>query len=125
MILPLQKFYIQEKHDKLFQENFKTKAYSFRLDEWVFQKDFAIEKLNQQFGTLSLKRIWHIKNGLSIISAGAVLHYITTAEHHNTSHVSSIQRIEKGNHLWMDDFTISNLELIHSSNYNGHTLSKY
>ena len=59
---------------------------------------------------------------LAIVAAGAVLHYITTAEHHHTSHVASIQRIEKGKHLWMDDFTVSNLELIYSTNHNGHTL---
>ena len=88
----------------------------------MFQKDFALEKLNQQFGTLSLKGFGISKMNESIISAGAILHYLTTAEHHNTSHVSRIQRIDRGNHLWMDDFTISNLELIHSSNYNGHTL---
>ena len=108
--------------DSLFQDNFKTKAYTFRLDEWVFQKDFALEKLNHQFGTKSLKGFGISNMNMSIISAGAILHYITTAEHHNTSHVSSIQRIERDNHLWMDDFTISNLELIHSSNFNGHTL---
>ena len=108
--------------DSLFQDNFKTKAYTFRLDEWVFQKDFALEKLNHQFGTKSLKGFGISKMNMSIISAGAILHYLTTAEHHNTSHVSSIQRIERDNHLWMDDFTISNLELIHSSNFNGHTL---
>ena len=109
-------------NDSLFQDNFKTKAYTFRLDEWVFQKDFALEKLNHQFGTKSLKGFGISKMNMSIISAGAILHYLTTAEHHNTSHVSSIQRIERDNHLWMDDFTISNLELIHSSNFNGHTL---
>ena len=108
--------------DSLFQDNFKTKAYTFRLDEWVFQKDFALEKLNHQFGTKSLKGFGISNMNMSIISAGAILHYLTTAEHHNTSHVSSIQRIERDNHLWMDDFTISNLELIHSSNFNGHTL---
>ena len=108
--------------DSLFQDNFKTKAYTFRLDEWVFQKDFALEKLNHQFGTKSLKGFGISNMNMSIISAGAILHYLTTAEHHNTSHVSTIQRIERDNHLWMDDFTISNLELIHSSNFNGHTL---
>ena len=108
--------------DSIFQDNFKTKAYTFRLDEWVFQKDFALEKLNHQFGTKSLKGFGISNMNMSIISAGAILHYLTTAEHHNTSHVSSIQRIERDNHLWMDDFTISNLELIHSSNFNGHTL---
>ena len=108
--------------DLLFQDSFKSKAYNFRLDDWVFQKDFALEKLNIKFGTKSLKGFGISKMDLAIIAAGAVLHYITTAEHHHTSHVASIQRIEKGKHLWMDDFTVSNLELIYSTNYNGHTL---
>ena len=108
--------------DLLFQDSFKSKAYTFRLDDWVFQKDFALEKLNIKFGTKSLKGFGISNMDLAIIAAGAVLHYITTAEHHHTSHVASIQRIEKGKHLWMDDFTVSNLELIYSTNYNGHTL---
>ena len=108
--------------DLLFQDSFQSKAYTFRLDDWVFQKDFALEKLNIKFGTKSLKGFGISNMDLAIIAAGAVLHYITTAEHHHTSHVASIQRIEKGKHLWMDDFTVSNLELIYSTNYNGHTL---
>jgi len=108
--------------DSLFQDNFQSKAYTFRLDDWVFQNDFALEKLNIQFGTKSLKGFGISNMDLAIIAAGAVLHYITTAEHHHTSHVSTIQRIEKGKHLWMDDFTVSNLELIYSNNHNGHTL---
>ena len=108
--------------DSLFQDNFQSKAYTFRLDDWVFQNDFALEKLNIQFGTKSLKGFGISNMDLAIIAAGAVLHYITTAEHHHTSHVASIQRIEKGKHLWMDDFTVSNLELIYSTSYNGHTL---
>ena len=108
--------------DSFFQDNFQSKAYTFRLDDWVFQNDFALEKLNIQFGNKSLKGFGISKMDLAIIAAGAVLHYITTAEHHHTSHVASIQRIEKGKHLWMDDFTVSNLELIYSTNHNGHTL---
>ena len=108
--------------DSLFQDNFQSKAYTFRLDDWIFQNDFALEKLNIQFGTKSLKGFGISNMDLAIVAAGAVLHYITTAEHHHTSHVASIQRIEKGKHLWMDDFTVSNLELIYSPNHNGHTL---
>ena len=108
--------------ESFFQDNFQSKAYTFRLDDWVFQNDFALEKLNIQFGTKSLKGFGISNMDLAIIAAGAVLHYITTAEHHHTSHVASIQRIEKGKHLWMDDFTVSNLELIYSINHNGHTL---
>ena len=108
--------------DSLFQDNFQSKAYTFRLDDWIFQNDFALEKLNIQFGTKSLKGFGISNMDLAIVAAGAVLHYITTAEHHHTSHVANIQRIEKGKHLWMDDFTVSNLELIYSTNHNGHTL---
>ena len=108
--------------DLFFQENFKSKAYKFKLDDWVFEKDFALEKLNIQFGTKSLKGFGISNLDLAIVAAGAILHYISTAEHHHTSHVSSIQRIDKDNHLWMDDFTVSNLELIYSTNHNGHTL---
>ena len=108
--------------DSFFQDNFQSKAYTFRLDDWSFQNDFALEKLNIQFGTKSLKGFGISNMDLAIVAAGAVLHYITTAEHHHTSHVASIQRIEKGKHLWMDDFTVSNLELIYSTNHNGHTL---
>ena len=108
--------------DHLFQENFNSKAYTFRLDEWVFQKDFALEKINQHFGNKSLKGFGISKMNSSIIAAGAVLHYLNTAEHHHTSHLTTIKRIDKESHLWMDDFTIANLELIYSSNYNGHTL---
>ena len=122
MIFPHLRFYILEIKSWLFQDSLKSKAYTFRLDDWVFQKDFALEKLNIKFGTKSLKGFGISNMDLAIIAAGAVLHYITTAEHHHTSHVASIQRIEKGKHLWMDDFTVSNLELIYSTNYNGHTL---
>ena len=108
--------------DHLFQENFNSKSYTFRLDEWVFQKDFALEKINQHFGNKSLKGFGISKMNSSIIAAGAVLYYLNTAEHHHTSHLTSIKRIDKNSHLWMDDFTIANLELIYSSNYNGHTL---
>ena len=59
-------------------------------------KRFCLGKVNQQFGTLSLKGFGIAKMNESIISAGAILHYLTTAEHHNTSHVSSIQRIDRG-----------------------------
>ena len=114
----------QRNMDKVFQEQFKTKAYTFRLDEWVFKTDFATEKLNNQFGTKSLKGFGIEKMDLAIIASGAVLHYITSTEHHNTSHISSIQRVEKDTHVWMDDFTINNLELIHSAHANGHTLSE-
>ena len=112
----------QRSMDKEFQEKFNAKTYTFRLDDWAFEKDFTTEKLLTQFGTKSLKGFGIEKLDLAIIAAGVVLHYINTAEHHKISHITSIQRIEKDHHVWMDDFTISNLELIHSPHFNGHTL---
>ena len=112
----------QRDKDAVFQQKFKSKSYSFRLDEWIFQKDYAVEKLNHQFGTKSLKGFGVEKLDLAVTAAGAVLHYISSAEHHNTSHVATIQRIEIDSHLWMDDFTVNNLEIINSPHANGHTL---
>ena len=94
-----------------FQEKFNQNIH-FQLDDWAFEKDFT-KKNAFQFGTKSLKGFGIEKLEL-IIAAGVVLHYINTAEHHKISHITSIQRTEKDHHVWMDDFTISNLELIQS-----------
>ena len=92
----------QRNQDKDFQEKFNAKTYTFRLDDWAFEKDFTTEKLLSQFGTKSLKGFGIEKLELAIIAAGVVLHYINTAEHHKISHITSIQRIEKDHHVgWM------------------------
>jgi len=111
----------QKQRNKFFQENFGTKYYTYLLDEWIFSEQYAQDVLLQQFQTLSLKGfgIDDIPHG--IIAAGAILHYLKDTEHPHLQHITSLQRINKDEHLWMDQFTIRNLELI-SHNEKAHTL---
>ena len=107
---------------KAFKEYFGQKFYTYALDEWVFHETYATETLLKQFGTISLKGfgIEPLKNG--IIAAGAVLHYLRDTEHPNLQHITSIQRIDRQEHLWMDRFTIRNLELMDGYQRDGQTL---
>nr|WP_255647413.1 DNA mismatch repair protein MutS [Fulvivirga sedimenti] len=91
----------------------------YMLDEWVFSEDFANEKLLQQFRTSSLKGfgIDRMKNG--IIAAGAILHYLDETEHRETAHISSIGRLDEDKHVWLDKFTIRNLELVYPQQEGG------
>lgn len=107
---------------KNFKELFGAKFYTYALDEWVFHANYATEILLKQFGTISLKGfgVEQMENG--IIAAGAVLHYLRDTEHPNLQHITSIQRIERQEHLWMDRFTIRNLELMDGYLRDGLTL---
>ncbi len=102
----------QRNKQKLFKEYFGNKFFTYALDEWVFAEAYAAESLLKHFGTHSLKGfgIEGLKAG--IIAAGAVLHYLKDTEHPNLQHITSIQRINREEHLWMDRFTIRNLELL-------------
>lgn len=107
---------------KYFKEQFGTKFYTYTLEEWIFTNTYAQEILLKQFETHSLKGFG--VEGLSdaIIAAGAALHYLRDTEHPHLQHITSIQRIEQDDFLWMDRFTIRNLELLGSSVENGNTL---
>ncbi len=94
----------------------------FALDAWVFETDFAREKLLEQFGTLSLKGFGISEYSEGQIAAGAILKYLDDTHHSNLNHIKSISRIDKDDFVWMDSFTIRNLELVHSLNNNGHSL---
>ena len=98
---------------KLYEEHFDDSFNSFALEDWVFQYDYGYEKLTYHFGTNDLKGfgIEEIKEG--IIAAGAVLHYLEETEHKKISHVSAISRIEEEKYVWLDKFTIRNLELLY------------
>ena len=102
----------QRSRQKYFKENFGSKFFTYTLEEWIFAEAYATESLLKHFGTHSLKGfgIEGLKSG--IIAAGAVLHYLKDTEHPNLGHITSIQRIDKDEHLWMDRFTIRNLELM-------------
>lgn len=114
---------IYNKRDsKLYDEVFGNKYYSFRLEDWIFTTDYAFESLNKQFGTNSLKGfgVSQLKDG--IISAGAIVHYLSENQHDRLGHITAISRIEEDKYVWLDRFTIRNLELISSPHENATTL---
>jgi DNA mismatch repair protein MutS len=97
---------------KPFKEKFGTKFFTYGLEEWVFTIEYTTETLLKHFNTHSLKGfgIEFLQQGT--IAAGAILHYLKDTEHPNLGHITSIQRIDKDEHMWMDRFTIKNLELV-------------
>lgn len=113
----------QRNKQKIFKELFGNGFFTYTLEEWIFAEAYSVENLLKHFGTHSLKGFG--VDGLTdgIIASGAILHYLKDTEHPNLQHISSLQRINKDDHLWMDRFTIRNLELI-SNNDNSHTLLK-
>ncbi len=108
--------------EKLFENYFGYKFYSYKLDDWIFTADAAQERLLQQFETASLKGFGIANMECATISAGAILHYLDLTQHARTRHIQSISRIEEDNFVWLDKFTIRNLELFQSINEGGKTL---
>lgn len=103
-------------------ESFPGKYYTSGLEDWVFTRDFADDMLLKHFGTLSYKGfgIEEIDNG--IIAAGAAMHYLAETRHDKIQHINKISRIDESRYVWLDKFTIRNLELIHSMNENATSL---
>ena len=97
--------------DERFRQAFGPNYYTYKLDDWVFSEELNREKLCKQFGTQSLKGfgIDHISAGIS--AAGAILYYLEFTEHKEIGHISSISRIDQDDYVWIDKFTIRNLEL--------------
>ncbi|SMO68527.1 DNA mismatch repair protein MutS [Solitalea koreensis] len=106
----------QKSKSRDFVSLFGDKFYTYAVDEWIFGQDYANETLLKHFGTISLKGfgIENLEHG--VIAAGACLHYIHEAEHRNVQHISGISRIEEDKYVWLDRFTIRNLELIFANN---------
>jgi DNA mismatch repair protein MutS len=104
-------------------EIFGNDAFHFRLEEWVFGSDFANEQLNKHFGTKSLKGFGLDNQALAIIAAGAVFHYLSENQQQQLGHITGIARIAPDRYMWLDRFTVRNLELIHSPHENAITLS--
>jgi len=107
---------------KQFLENFGDKFYSYGLEEWVFTPEFGNESLLKHFNTKSLKGFGIEDLDLGIIAAGAALHYLAETQHDKVQHISVISRIEEEKYVWLDKFTIRNLELFGSHNENARTL---
>jgi DNA mismatch repair protein MutS len=113
---------IQKNNRNLFKEAFGEDFNTFYLEDWVYQEDYAFETLTNHFQTNSLKGfgIEELQDG--IISSGAILYYLSETQHNRVQHITSIQRIAEDAYVWMDRFTIRNLELYHSYNPNAVTL---
>ncbi len=109
---------------KKFKEDFGTRFYSYALDEWIFQQGYAEDMLLRHFGTHSLKGFGVEEMTHGLIAGGAIMHYLKETEHPNLEHISALQRMERNDYLWMDRFTIRNLELLVSNTENGSNLLK-
>jgi len=115
---------IQKQNRTKFTEIFGTNFHSFYLDDWVFQFDFANESLTEHFKVNSLKGFGINELQEGIISSGAILYYLSETQHNKVEHIASIQRIQEDSYVWMDRFTIRNLELYASTETNAVTLLK-
>ena len=113
----------EKKKTDLFRERFGSRFYTYRLDDWIFTPETANERLLKQFGTTSLKGfgIQGLTNG--IIAAGAILWYLDMTRHENLGHINRISRIEEEKYVWLDRFTVRNLELFHSPYEGAKTLT--
>ncbi len=107
-----------------FNQFFGDKYNTFYLDEWVFAYDYSYEKLTSHFGTNSLKGFGVEELAEGIISAGTIFHYLNETEHRDIKHIASISRIEEDKYVWLDKFTVRNLELIFSQHPEGVPLIK-
>ncbi len=112
----------QRNNQKKFKEYFGSKFYSYTLDEWIFDEGYAEESLLKHFQTHSLKGFGIEDLRIGMVAAGALLHYLKDTEHPNLQHIASIQRLDKDDFLWMDRFTIRNLELVNQQTEGSKTL---
>ena len=113
---------VSKTHKKEFAAVFGANFHTFYMEDWIFQEDYATEQLTGHFNTKTLKGfgIQHLENG--IVASGVVLHYLSETQHKKLRHISTIQRIAEDSYIWMDRFTIRNLELYQSNNPNAITL---
>ncbi len=113
---------VEKLRREAFYKYFGDEFHVFFLEDWVFQTDYSTESLIQHFGTKSLKGfgIESLSDGL--IASGSILHYLKETQHDKLKHIASIKRIEESDFVWMDKFTIRNLELYGSNNYGATTL---
>ncbi|MGQ1911188.1 DNA mismatch repair protein MutS [Marinifilum sp. RC60d5] len=114
----------QKGKEKIFHELFGGKFYTFTMDDWVFTESAAKDRLLRHFETSSLKGfgVQNLRNG--IIASGAILQYLDITKHSQTGHVTQLSRIEEDRYVWLDKFTVRNLELFGVLNDGAHTLSQ-
>lgn len=114
----------QRSYQKHFKQVFGNAFYTYILDSWIFDEAFGTETLLKHFQTHSLKGFGIEKMHSGIVAAGAILHYLKETEHPNLQHITQIQRIERDDYLWMDQFTIRNLELLGNGQQENNNLLK-
>ncbi len=113
---------VSKHHKKDFLSTFGHQFHTFFVEDWVFQDDYARETLMSHFKTGSLKGFGIDHLHLGIVACGVVLHYLSETQHRQLHHIARVQRIAEEEYIWMDRFTIRNLELYHSTNTNAVTL---
>ena len=118
---PKEVLYERSKQD-FFLETFGKQLYSYKLDDWVFQKDSAQERLLKQFETKSLKGFGVNNLQFGTIAAGAILHYLDLTEHRQIQHITKISKIDEEQYVGLDQFTIRNLELFYAGSEDAKTL---
>jgi DNA mismatch repair protein MutS len=114
---------LSKKQSKEFTEQFGSQYYTYFLDEWPYTGDYATETLLKHFEVSSMKGFGVDRMTVGVVAAGVALHYLNETEHRNLQHISTLSRIEEDRFMWLDRFTIRNLELIGSLNENAVTLS--
>ncbi len=105
-----------------FKTVFGHKFYTHTFEEWIFTEEFSRDLLLSHFGTASLKGFGVENITFGVISAGVILHYLSETHHDKIGHISKISRIEEDHYVWLDRFTIRNLELLYSPNEDAVTL---
>ena len=113
---------IPKENKATFKEIFGEDFHNFYLEDWIFKEDYAVETLTNHFQTISLKGFGIEDLNEGIIASGAILYYLSETQHNKRQHITSISRIAEDAYVWMDRFTIRNLELYHSYNPNAVTL---
>ena len=113
---------VPKQQKKQFQDTFGEEYNVFYLEDWLYKEAYAIERLTSHFQTNSLKGFGVDDLVEGVIASGAILYYLSETQHNKLQHISSIQRIAEDAYVWMDRFTIRNLELYHSYNPNAVTL---
>lgn len=113
---------LQKQKLREFQEGFKKDFYTNTFEDWVFTKDYANDILFKHFDVNSMKGFGIEEMNLGVVACGACLHYLNETQHTELSHIQKISRIDNSNYVWLDKFTIANLELVHSPYSSGSTL---
>ena len=112
----------QKQHKAAFTQRYADSFFTFTLEDWVFSQTYTEELLLNHFQTKSLKGFGVDQLDMGVVAAGAALHYLQETQHNKVAHIASITRIEEDRFVWMDHFTIRNLELVQASGVNGVSL---